>query len=142
MASSKGSTGRGKKGVAAAKTTGAATPEDRRAERQAHPAGATAAHGRTDTADAFMPDPEDGPALIRDDLAEVLAEDYLRAATSGADVDNEMMEEVVPEELGGPFLESSADDEFADGTDESNPVDTVPEPLPRAVHGLSTRSRP
>jgi hypothetical protein len=121
-----------------------ATPEDRRAARQANSANAVApaGRGRTDTADAFMPDPEDGPALIRDDLAEVLAEDFLRSATSGEDVDDEVMEQVVAEEFGGPFVESSADEEFAEGTDESNPVETVPEPLPRAVHGLSTRSRP
>ena len=120
------------------------TPEDRRAARQAHAplAVAPAGRGRTDTADAFMPDPEDGPAIIRDDLAEVLAEDFLRSATSGDDIDDEVMAQVVPEEFGGPFVESSADEEFAEGTDESNPVDAVPEPLPRAVHGLSTRSRP
>ena len=97
--------------------------------------------GRTDTADAFMPDPGEGPARIRDDLAEVLAEDFVRSATSGEDVDDEVMEQVVPEEYGGPFVESSADEEFAEGTDESNPVDALPEPLPRAVHGLSTRQR-
>ena len=116
------------------------TPADRRAARAA--AQPVARGHRTDTADAFMPDPEDGPARIRDDLAEVLAEDFLRSATSGEDIDNEVMEQVVPEEFGGPFIESSADEEFAEGTDESNPVDAVPEPLPRAVHGLSTRSRP
>ena len=137
MATSTGSkTGRGKR------TFEGATPEDRRAARQAAPL--TAAQGpqrRTDTADAFMPDPEDGPAIIRDDLAEVLAEDYLRSATSGDDVDDEVMAQVVPEEFGGPFVESTAEEEFAEGTDESNPIDAVPEPLPRAVHGLSTRSR-
>jgi hypothetical protein len=137
MATSTGKTGRGKR------TFEGATPEDRRAARQANApmATASAGRGRTDTANAFMPDPEDGPAIIRDDLAEVLAEDFLRSATSGEDVDDEVMAQVVPEEFGGPFIESTADEEFADGTDESNPVDAVPEPLPRAVHGLSTRTR-
>jgi hypothetical protein len=136
MATSTGSkTGREK-----AKSEGA-TPEDRRAARAATPLKAAGSQRRTDTADAFMPDPEDGPAIIRDDLAEVLAEDYLRSATSGEDIDDEVMGQVVPEEFGGPFVESTADEEFAEGTDESNPVDAVPEPLPRAVHGLSTRSR-
>ena len=35
---------------------------------------------RTDDANAFMPDPEGGPATIADDLAENLAEEYLQAA--------------------------------------------------------------
>jgi hypothetical protein len=117
-----------------------ASPADRRAARAAAPM--LGSRRRTDTADAFMPDPEDGPARIKDDLAEVLAEDFLRSATSGDNVDDEVMEQVVAEEFGGPFVESSADEEFAEGTDESNPIDAVPEPLPRAVHGLSTRSRP
>ncbi len=99
------------------------------------------ARGRSDTADAFLPDPGDGPVRVDDDLAEALAEDYLTAATSGDDSQNQRLDEVVPEDLGGPFVESSASDEFALGTDESNPEDAEPEPLPRAVHGLATRPR-
>lgn len=97
-----------------------------------------APHGprqRSDDANAFMPDPEDGPARIRDDLAEDLAEDYLQAATQGMEVE-EVHDQVVPEEIGGPFVETSAADEFAHDTDEANPEDASREPLPRPVAGL------
>jgi hypothetical protein len=89
-----------------------------------------------DTADAFIKDPEDGPAVTEDDLAESLAEEFLQSATSGGDVSDEVLDHVVPEEIGGPFVESSAGQEFASGTDESNPEDAEPEALPRAVGGL------
>ena len=52
-----------------------------------------------------MPDPEGGPARIRDDLAENLAEDYLQAATQGMEVE-EVHDQMVPEEIGGPFVET------------------------------------
>ena len=47
------------------------------------------ARQRSDDGNAFMPDPEDGPARIRDDLAENLAEDYLQAATQGMEVEED-----------------------------------------------------
>jgi len=92
-------------------------------------------HQRSDDGNAFMPDPEDGPARIRDDLAENLAEDYLQAATQGMEVEEDH-DQVVPEELGGPFVETSAAEEFALDTDEANPEDASREPLPRPVAGL------
>jgi hypothetical protein len=91
---------------------------------------------RTDGGDAFIRDPGDGPAVTSDDLAESLAEGYLRSATSGEDLTDEILDQVVPEEIGGPFVETSAADEFAGGTDGSNPEDADAEPLPRAVSGL------
>ena len=93
-------------------------------------------HQRSDDANAFIPDPEGGPAHTRDDLAESLAEDFLQAATSGEDVAEESGDEVVPEELGGPFVETSASEEFASGTDESNPPDAETEPLPLTGPGI------
>jgi hypothetical protein len=95
--------------------------------------------GRQDRADAFIPDPEDGPAHVNDDLAETLAEQYIAAATSGEDTSDEVMDQVVSEEIGGPFVETSAEDEYGTEPDESNPVDALAEPLPRAVHGLARR---
>ena len=92
--------------------------------------------GRSDDGTAFMPDPEDGPARIDDSLAETLAEEYLESATRGEDAVEDTLEEVVPEELGGPFVETSAADEFADGVDAANPEDAEAEPLPRPVAGL------
>ena len=38
---------------------------------------------RVDGADAFIPDPAGGPAQIRDDFAQELAEEFIGAATSG-----------------------------------------------------------
>jgi hypothetical protein len=92
-------------------------------------------HPRSDDGNAFMPDPEDGPARIHDDLAENLAEDYLLAATQGPEVEEDM-DQVVPEEFGGPFVETTAAEEFAHDIDEANPEDASREPLPRPVAGL------
>lgn len=91
-------------------------------------------------ANAFMPDPDGGPARIRDDLAESLAEEFIQAATRGSD-DDEALDGVVPEELGGPFVETSAAEEFANDTDDMNPPDAEPEPLPRPVAGLIQNPR-
>ena len=93
------------------------------------------ARPRSDDGNAFMPDPEDGPARIHDNLAENLAEDYLQAATQGMEVEEEH-DQIVPEEIGGPFVETTAADEFAHDTDEANPEDASREPLPRPVAGL------
>jgi len=92
-------------------------PKPKRASPRPRPgAGASAAereriemeppvrHGRTDDGNAFIPDPEGGPARTSDDLAESLAEEYLESATSGEDVAEELQDEIVPEELGGPFI--------------------------------------
>jgi hypothetical protein len=40
---------------------------------------------RSDDGNAFIPDPGEGPAHTSDDLAEILAEDFVKAATSGND---------------------------------------------------------
>jgi hypothetical protein len=94
------------------------------------------AHSRPDDANAFMPDPEGGPAHIKDDLAESLAEEYLQSATRGSEADDDALDGVVPEEIGGPFVETSAAEEFANDTDDMNPPDAEQEPLPRPIAGL------
>ena len=94
---------------------------------------------RADSADAFIRHPDDGDVVVDDDLAESLAEEFLQAATSGENQSEETQDQVVPEEIGGPFIETSAEEEFADGVDESNPSDAEPEAMPRAVSGLSSR---
>jgi hypothetical protein len=99
------------------------------------PVPAVGLHPRSDDGNAFMPDPEDGPARIQDDLAENLAEDYVLAATQGPEVEEEM-DQIVPEEFGGPFVETTAAEEFAHDIDEANPEDASREPLPRPVAGL------
>ncbi len=94
---------------------------------------------RSDDGNAFIRDPGEGPARTRDDLAEVLAEDFIGAATSGNDVLEDDLERETPDELGGPFVVTSARVELADDVDESNPVGAEAEPLPRAVAGLVAR---
>ena len=92
-------------------------------------------HERRDSADAFIPDPLDGPAPADDDLAEVLAEDFVRGATSGENPE-EHGGDLVDEEFGGPFIETYAAEEFAVDQDPTLPRDAAREALPRAVAAL------
>jgi hypothetical protein len=92
-------------------------------------------HGRSDGGDAFIPDPGSGPARVKDDLAQMLAEELIGSATSGEEQGEEAFEEVVPEEDGGPFLMSPAIREFARGADASNPKDAEPAAFPTAIGG-------
>lgn len=69
-------------------------------------------------------------AQSSDDLAEELAEAAVEAMTVGEDRLTDELESVVPEEMGGPFVETSANTEFADGTDESNIPEATREPFP------------
>ena len=71
---------------------------------------------RADSADAFIRNPDDGEMNVDDDLAENLAEDYLQAATQGMEVEEDH-DQIVPEEIGGPFVETTAAEEFAQGID-------------------------
>jgi hypothetical protein len=92
---------------------------------------------RMDDGDAFIPDPGSGPARAPDDFAELVAEDYIASATTGEEQAEYHRNEVVPEELGGPFLQATAEEEFADDVDEMNPEDAAREPFPKAVGGGS-----
>jgi hypothetical protein len=96
---------------------------------------------RADSADAFIRNPDDGPIRLDDDLAETLAEEFVHSATSGEEQTEEALDQMVPEEIGGPFVETSASEEFAEGTDESNPSDAEAEALPRVMGGLSERPK-
>ena len=109
--------------------------EGNRGRHGPHPFEARAS-SRTDDANAFLPDPDGGPVHTDDDLAETLGEGFVEAATTGDDVDGEVLDRVVSEEIGGPFIVSDAATELASGTDEANPPDADVEPLPRAVAGL------
>ena len=73
----------------------------------------SAQRGRSDDGNAFIPDPGDGPAHAPDELAEELAQEFLQAATSGEDAGTEARAVEVTEERGGPFVESTAGEEFA-----------------------------
>jgi len=65
---------------------------------------------RSDGADAFIPESAQVSGTS-DDLAELLAEQYLKDA-SGDEGEEEALDEVVPEELGGPFVESRPEEEY------------------------------
>lgn len=101
----------------------------------------SARHERSDDANAFFPDPGEGPARTRDDLAEALAEDFVATATSGNDTLEDDLERALPEELGGPFVVTRARDELAFDVDASNPPDATVEPVPRSNAGLVQRQR-
>jgi hypothetical protein len=66
-----------------------------------------------------------------EELGEELGETFVQAATSGEDAEGDRHERVVAEEAGGPFVPSTAGQEFAGGTDESNIAEATREPLPR-----------
>lgn len=85
---------------------------------------------RDDHADAFLPDPDGGPIRTSDDLAEELAEEFLKSATSGEYGSEDALDQEVPEESGGPFVIHPARYEFARDVDDSNPIDGAREPLP------------
>jgi hypothetical protein len=87
----------------------------------------------------------DGDAFIResdqvsgahDDLAEYLAEGFLLSAVSGESSEEDTRDQVVEEELGGPFIEASSVQEFGatrfsdgDDTGEASPLPTALGPL-------------
>ena len=74
-------------------------------------------HGRSDGADAFLPDPfgrTPGMAHAGDDsLAETLGRNFVSAVTSGEEAAEDIRDELTTEELGGPFVITRARDEFA-----------------------------
>ena len=69
---------------------------------------------RRDDGKAFMPDLEPGHAHTTDSLAENLAEAFLESATSGEERGEDLMNEFVPEDIGGPFLEERAPEDEED----------------------------
>jgi len=75
---------------------------------------------------AFFNGPRGG-----DDLAEELGKEAVGSMTSGEDQSERMIAEEVEEERGGPFVKTRGGDEFARGTDRSNPRDATREPFPR-----------
>jgi hypothetical protein len=70
------------------------------------------------------------PRSPDDDLAEELGEEVIEKATTGEDEGEDALDQVVPEEQGGPFVETNAAQEFAHGPDPSNPKGTKREPFP------------
>lgn len=108
----------------------------RRATRakRLHPVPIVPPHqARADDGEAFVHDPHGGPAHSKEQLGETLAEEFLQSATSAQEVSEEVRDALVPEELGGPFVQHSADEEFADDVDEANPVEAQRAAFPTAL---------
>ena len=72
-----------------------------------------------------------GGHATRDSLAEELAEEAVVAMTSGEDDLADDLARGVAEERGGPFVASTGGQEFAQGTDKSNPKGAKREPFPK-----------
>jgi hypothetical protein len=66
------------------------------------------------------------PGAEKDDLAEELGEESVEAATSGQTPAEDNLNEEVPEETGGPFVETSGDTVYGYGSDRRNPSLDVP----------------
>jgi hypothetical protein len=81
---------------------------------------------------AFLTD----EAYADDDLAEELGEEFVLTATSGEQAAEDLRNQDVPEELGGPFVETSGRKEFAYGSDPSNPKDAEPAAFPTVINSL------
>jgi hypothetical protein len=69
------------------------------------------------------------PKNPKDDIAELIGEETVLAATSDQDPIERIQDEVTPDELGGPFVVTDEHTEFGSDPDESNPPEA--EPLPR-----------
>jgi hypothetical protein len=67
----------------------------------------------------------------KDDLVEELGEEFVTEATSAEHEGEDVLDQEVPEERGGPFVQTTGDQEFAHGTDPSNPKGASREPFPR-----------
>ena len=71
--------------------------------------------------------PHSQRALFGDDeLARELGEEFVRSVTTGEHSADDIRDEEVSEEHGGPFVTTSEDEEFAAGYDESNPPGAEP----------------
>ena len=80
--------------------------------------------------------PENNHAFLKasragEPLAREQGENFLETVTSGEEHEPERRDRVTPDEVGGPFVVTTAGEEFATGTDESNIAEAMREPLPR-----------
>lgn len=80
--------------------------------------------------------PENTHAFLKgsrtsESLAQELGENFVETATSGEERETERHDQITAAEVGGPFVVTSAGEEFASGTDESNIREALREPLPR-----------
>jgi hypothetical protein len=80
----------------------------------------------------------DGEAAVKpagvDALGEELGEAFVENLTGADDAATEHRAEDTTDEAGGPFLISAAVQEYAAGTDASNPADAKREPFPTVMN--------
>jgi hypothetical protein len=74
--------------------------------------------------------------MLREQLEQLVAAAKRHAGaatpvTSGEDEGVELRDEVVTEEVGGPFVTTTRGQEVAEEPDESNPVGSTREPFPK-----------
>ncbi|MES1165676.1 MAG: hypothetical protein ABUR63_07965 [Verrucomicrobiota bacterium] len=85
---------------------------------------------------AFIPDPEQTHRRVPDDMAEYLGETFVRSATTGNDDEADAQDTVLPEEIGGPFIETEAATEFGATMTRATEFEdeaTLPEAFPTAI---------
>jgi hypothetical protein len=83
--------------------------------------------GKTNKKDSVRP----AFNIASDDRAEELGEEVIDKATTGEDEGEEAANRDYVEEVGGPFVVTTGGEEYAEGTDESNPDDATVEPFPK-----------
>ncbi|MEO6950264.1 MAG: hypothetical protein ABI321_00520 [Polyangia bacterium] len=90
---------------------------------------------RKDDANAFLPDPQGGAFHTTGSVDEEMAEEFMRDALTGEDASEDIRDQPLAEELGGPFVISTIGQELADDIDECNPIDAMKEPVPSPMRG-------
>ena len=94
----------------------------------------TAAGLRTQSQAHDSVKPSADPAFLTgtssEPLSEQLGANYIRSALAGEETTEDARDGTTTEELGGPFIETSAETEVAFGVDGSNPIDATREPVP------------
>ncbi len=74
---------------------------------------------------AFLDRPESDDAVVED-----LGETFLHNVTAGVEADERRIDPDAPDEEGGPYVVTTAAEEFGREPDESNPEDAEPAPFP------------
>ena len=120
------------KAVAKPRTKAVAKPPIQRRDRPGHIDPKYARELRTHS-EPPEADPESffGGPHAKDDLSEEMGEEVVATATTGEYEAEDVREQEVSEEVGGPFVETTSREEFAHGTDPSNPKGASREPFPR-----------
>ena len=103
---------------------------------------------RPDAGDAFLEDPGEGPARAPDELAEMIAEEYVASALAGEEVAFADRDETAPEEYGGPYTEETIPPELVERTGKTRaertarpPAESTGEPTAVSRRGSSAAPR-